>query len=75
MISLHEKIERAERLLKRLQEDEPLLAVRFAELAAEHRAESQLFAAEMLARTRTELERLRLEQACSMDLPLPAAAD
>ena len=75
MISLHEKIDRAERLLKRLEEDGPLLAVRCAELGAEHRAASQRFADDMIARTRRELHELRQQQACGMDLPLPAAAD
>ena len=74
MIPLEEKIERAQRLLRRLEEDEPLLAVRVAELGREHQESAKGFAARVLHETRAELQRLldRKSSDCDSCLPYPA---
>jgi len=75
MLSLDEKIDRTQRLLRRLEEDAPLLARRVAELGPEHQESSKRFAAQMMAQTRTELEKLRAAQANRFELAFPAPAD
>jgi hypothetical protein len=75
MLSLDEKIERTQRLLRRLEEDEPLLALRVAELGAEQQESSKRFAAQMIAQAKAELDRLVEAQACEADLSIPAPAD
>jgi hypothetical protein len=62
MLSLDVKIDRAQRLLRMLEEDAPLLARRVAELAPEHQESARSHAAQLAAHTRAELERLRLER-------------
>jgi len=52
MLPLDERIERTERLLRRLEEDEPLLALRLADLGAEHQQSAKFFAAQVMAETR-----------------------
>ena len=75
MLSLDEKIHRTQRLLKRLEEDAPLLARRVAELGPEHQESSKSFAAQMMAQARMELEKLRQAQANKVNLAFPAPAD
>ena len=75
MIPLDEKIERTQRLLKRLEEDEPLLAVRVAELGREHQESAKRFAARLLDETRAELQRLLDRRSLNYDPYLPAPAD
>ena len=75
MLSLDEKLERPQRLLRRLEEDQPLLALRVAELGAEQQESSKRFAAQMIAQTRAELQRLVEAQADEADLSIPASAD
>jgi hypothetical protein len=58
MLSIHSKIDRAQRLLRMLEEDAPLLAVRVAPLTPERQQTAKEYAAELRARTRAELERL-----------------
>jgi hypothetical protein len=58
MLSIHSKIDRTERLLRMLEEDAPLLAVRVAPLTAERQQTAKEYAAELRARTRAELEKL-----------------
>jgi hypothetical protein len=58
MLSIHSKIDRAQRLLRMLEEDAPLLAVRVAPLTAERQQTAKAYAAELRARTRAELEKL-----------------
>ena len=75
MISLDEKIERTRRLLRRLEEDQPLLAMRVADLGREHQESAKSFVAEMMAQTRAELEKLKQQQAKEFDISVPAPAD
>lgn len=75
MISLDEKIERTRRLLRRLEEDQPLLAMRVADLEWEHQESAKSFVAEMMAQTRAELEKLKQQQAKEFDISVPAPAD
>lgn len=63
MLSLDVRIDRAQRLLRMLEEDAPLLAHRVAELTPEHQESARNHAAQLAAHTRAELDRLRLQQA------------
>jgi hypothetical protein len=76
MLSIHSKIDRTQRLLRMLEEDAPLLAVRVAPLTAERQRTAKEFAAQLQARTRAELERL-IEQCAFWDSNdrTPQAAD
>lgn len=75
MIPLDEKIERTQRLLRRLEEDQPLLAVRVAELGREHQESAKQFAAQLLSQTRAELQRLREKRSQELDFFVPSPAD
>jgi hypothetical protein len=75
MISLEEKISRTERLLRRLEEDEPYLQVRVAALGNEHRQEVNAFAARVRAQAEAELERLLAERRTACDGSVPQPAD
>jgi hypothetical protein len=76
MLPLHAKIDRTQRLLRMLEEDAPLLAVRVAPLTAERQQSAKDFAAQLTARTRVELEKL-IEEGLLWDSndPTPQAAD
>jgi hypothetical protein len=76
MLSIHSKIDRTQRLLRMLEEDAPLLAVRVAPLTAERQRTAKEYAAELRARTRAELEKL-VEQISLWDSNdrTPQAAD
>lgn len=76
MLSIHAKIDRTQRLLRMLEEDAPLLAVRVAPLTAERQQTAKEYAAELRARTRAELEKL-IEQLSFWDSDdrTPQAAD
>jgi hypothetical protein len=70
------KIDRTQRLLRRLEEDAPLLALRVAPLAPEYQQAAKAHAAELAAHARAELQKLVEE--CSMwdsNDPSPEAAD
>ena len=76
MLSIHVRINRAERLLRMLEQDAPMLAVRVAQLTPERQQSAKTYAAELTAQTRAELERLRLEvYAWDSNDPTPEAAD
>ncbi|PYX97344.1 MAG: hypothetical protein DMG71_03395 [Acidobacteria bacterium] len=75
MIPLEEKIERTQRLLRRLEEDRPLLAVRVAELGQEHQESAKQFAAQLVNETRAELQRLLEKKSQDFDFFLPSPAD
>jgi hypothetical protein len=76
MLSLDVRIDRAQRLLRMLEEDAPLLAHRVAELTPEHQESARNHAAQLAAHARAELERLRLEQShWDPSDPTPEAAD
>jgi hypothetical protein len=76
MLPIHVRINRAERLLRMLEQDAPMLAVRVAELTPEHQQSAKNYAAELAAHTRAELEKLRLEvYPWDSNDPTPEAAD
>ena len=76
MLSIHTKIDRTQRLLRMLQEDEPLLAVRVAPLTPERQQSAKEYAAQLTAHAQSELEKL-LEQGFFWDAndPTPQPAD
>ncbi len=76
MLPLHAKIDRTQRLLRMLEEDAPLLAMRVAPLTAERQQSAKDFAAQLTAHTRAELEKL-IEEGLLWDSndPTPQAAD
>ena len=76
MLPLHAKIDRTQRLLRMLEEDAPLLAMRVAPLTAERQQSVKDFAAQLTAHTRAELEKL-IEEGLLWDSndPTPQAAD
>ena len=76
MLSIHVRINRAKRLLRMLEQDAPMLAVRVAELTPERQQSAKSYAARLTAHAKAELEKLRLE-VCAWDSndPTPEAAD
>ena len=76
MLSIRDKIDRAQRLLRLLEEDSQLLAVRVAELTPERQQSAKDFAAQLTAQARAELERL-IDEGSFWDSndPTPQAAD
>lgn len=75
MITLEEKIARTERLLRRLEEDEPYLRVRLSALGAEHRQSAHAFADRVRAEAEAELARLLAERTPSLEWSGPHPAD
>ena len=61
MLSLPAKIDRTQRLLRMLEEDAPLLAVRVSELTPERQQSAKDYAASLIAHARAELEKLLQE--------------
>jgi hypothetical protein len=74
MITLEEKIARTQRLLRRLEEDQPYLHVRLSPLGAEHRQSANAFAERVRAAAEAELQRLLAERGlpCEWNAPQPA---
>ena len=72
MISLEERIEKTQRLLRRLEEDRPYLHVRLSELGAEHRQSATAFAECMRAAAEAQLQRLLAER--TLTLPRESSA-
>jgi hypothetical protein len=62
MITLEERIARTQRLLRRLEEDQPYLEVRLSALGAEHRQSANAFADRVRAEAEAELQRLLAER-------------
>lgn len=62
MPSIDFRIERAERLVRMLDNDAPLMAVRFAPLTAEHRESAISYADMLRAKAHMELESLLKER-------------
>jgi hypothetical protein len=58
MFPIQARIARAQRLVRMLEEDAPLLAHRVAELTPEHQQSAKDFAARLTAHARAELEKL-----------------
>jgi hypothetical protein len=76
MLPIHVKIDRAQRLLRMLELDAPLLARRVAELTPEGQHSAKSYAAQLTAQARAELEKL-LEEGSYWDStdPNPHPAD
>ncbi|HEY1463433.1 MAG TPA: hypothetical protein VGF44_08455 [Terriglobales bacterium] len=62
MPSINYRIERAERLVRMLDNDAPLMAVRFAPLTPEHRQSAVSYADMLRAKAHMELEALLQER-------------
>lgn len=75
MIGIEEKIARTQRLLRRLEEDEPYMHVRLSPLAVEHRQSATAFAERVRAEAQAELQRLIAERGNRYDWTLPQPAD
>ncbi len=76
MLPIHTRIERTERLLRRLEQDAPLLAVRVAPLAADHRNSAMSYAESLRSQARAELAKLMEERlSCEMTSSVPQPAD
>jgi hypothetical protein len=75
MIPLEEKIARTERLLRRLEEDQPYLDVRLSVLGAEYRQSASAFAGRVRAEAEAELQRLLALRTVSYEWIVPQPAD
>ena len=62
MITLEERIARTQRLLRRLEEDQPYLRVRLSVLGAEHRQSANAFVDRVRTEAVAELQRLLAER-------------
>lgn len=58
MLPIHTKIDRVQRLVRMLEADAPLLALRVAPLDPERQQSAKDYAAQLTAHARAELERL-----------------
>lgn len=76
MLSIHAKIDRAQRLLRMLEEDAPFLAVRVRDLTPERQESVKEYAARLTAQARSELLKL-IQQRSYWDSndPIPHPAD
>lgn len=75
MLSLDTRINRAQRLLRMLDEDAPLLKVRVKDLAPERRRSAAAYAAQLRTRTCEELAKLMEEQVPRLPDDPPEPAD
>lgn len=76
MLPIELRIDRAERLVRMIEDDAPLLAVRVAPLSREHQESTKSYAAMLAVRAKAELKRLLEEKAFSESAATsPHAAD
>ncbi|MBZ5550245.1 MAG: hypothetical protein LAO22_20190 [Acidobacteriia bacterium] len=76
MITLDEKIARTQRLLRRLEEDQPYLRARLSALGAEHRQSASAFADRVRMEAEAELARLMAEAGTAQEVTaVPQPAD
>jgi hypothetical protein len=75
LITLEERIARTERLLRRLEEDQPYLRARLAALGAEHRQSAHAFADRVRVEAEAELARLVAERTPPLEWNAPQPAD
>jgi hypothetical protein len=75
MITLEERISKTQRLLRRLEEDQPYLHARLSALGAEHRHSANAFADRVRAEAEAELQRLLAERAVPYEWNVPQPAD
>jgi hypothetical protein len=62
MLSIHARIDRAQRLVRLLEQDAPLLAIRVAPLTPEYQQSAKNYARELTAQARAELAKLLEEK-------------
>jgi len=76
MLPIHARIDRAQRLLRMLEEDAPQLALRVRDLTPERQQSAMEYAARLTAQARSELLKL-IQQSTYWDSndPTPHAAD
>jgi hypothetical protein len=74
MLPIELRIDRAQRLLRMIEQDAPLLAVRVAPLSIERQQSAKSYARELARLTQAELNRLLEEKAVSETIE-PHAAD
>jgi len=75
MITIEERIARTERLLRRLQEDQPYLRARLSALGPEHRQNAHAFHDRVRAEAEAELARLQAERIPALEWSAPQPAD
>jgi hypothetical protein len=76
MLSIETRIDRTQRLLRMLEQDAPLLAIRVAPLSPEQQQSAKSHAAELTAQARAELQRLLQERSRQLaGTTMPQAAD
>ncbi len=73
MITLDERIARTQRLLRRLEADQPYLHVRLSALGAEYRESANAFADRVRAEAEAELQRLMAERGLPYEWTLAPA--
>jgi hypothetical protein len=76
MLPIDLRIDRAQKLLRMIEEDAPLLAVRVAPLSTEHQTSVKSYAQQLAERTRAEIQELLKEKDLrGMFEQNPSAAD
>ena len=75
MITLDERIAKRQRLLDRLEQDQPYLRMRIATLGSDHRRSVHSYAAEIRAQAEAELARLLEERGEESAGSFPQPAD
>jgi hypothetical protein len=75
MITIDERIAKTERLLRRLQDDQPYLRARLSALGTEHRQNVSAFADRVRVEAEAELQRLLAERGLPYDWNMPQPAD
>lgn len=76
MLSIHVRINRAQRLLRMLEDDARHLDRRVSELTPEYQHSAKSYAAELAAHARQELQKLQLEESSWISgQTAPQAAD
>jgi hypothetical protein len=75
MITIEERIARTERLLRRLEEDQPYLQARLSPLGAEHRRSAAAYAKRVRVEAEAELARLIAERGSVAEMTAPQPAD
>ena len=75
MITIDERIARTERLLRRLEEDQPYLHTRLAVLGLEHRKSVTAYADRVRVEAEAELARLIAERGTVAEMTAPQPAD
>jgi hypothetical protein len=75
MITLEERIAKTQRLLRRMEEDQPYLHVRLSPLGAEYRESANAFADRLRVEAEAELQRLLAERTLPSEASMSQSAD